>query len=343
MKQIVVVGGRGFVGKAVCESLLKNPNFHVSVAGRHPDDKVHCDLTKPETFSNLKTFDYIINCADNFQASPLNLMKYALENGLVMVECTADPMTIKSAIDSFSSPETPYLGSVILGAGLFPGLSNILARDVVASLHTKPTALKISIFISPLSQAGRSTCRLMAEHFCYQTLIIRKGKREISESLAPVSLNSSSRKHFTGLRLFFPEVVMMQKSLQLDSIETFLVPMPGFLSPIIARLRKLLSSSIFKGINVWFLKFLRNTLLGGKTSDIEILCIATGQNGETKESYFRTDDGLNSIASGVHVLVNSLGGKNPSRGLIMPDEVVSSWSEIEPLYNLLSPRDQKIR
>ncbi len=293
-------------------------------------------LTIPKLSKLSEVFDLIVNYSDNFKASPFELICFCLRDGSKLLECSADPLTIQNIFDRVHSKGN---GTVVVGVGLFPGLSNILLRDL-ASRVKQVKRLRLSIFISPFSQAGSSTCRLMAEHFAYDTCVIVDGQRVKRKTLEPVRI--SAAKPYSGLRLFFPEVVMLEKSLRIPNIETFLVPMPKILVTLLSLLRPILTFEFLKPINIFFLTVLRNVFLKGKPSTIRFHMIAVDAKGLLTESFFETDGGLLGIASATLAIARIVLSESDNLGLITADEVATSWTDVRSSYEATSPKDRVI-
>lgn len=337
MTKVIVIGGRGFVGQKVIESLKTDRRFEVYLASRTPqnDLEIRCDLLDKSTYHNLTNHYVIINCSDNFKASPIPLAKFCLEEGLTLIETTADP-TVMDEILNLPHSEA-YSGTVIAGMGIFPGVSNIMASKLKSS-WSDLNKIQIVIHVSPFSQAGASTCRLMAVHFTYESLILSHGKRQFVDTLKPHVIKKGDSS-IRGLSLFFPEVTMLSKSANIPNIETYLATRPKILGYILGLMRRILTVKILVPVNAFFLLILRSTLLKKMSSKIKIECLGSNESGESKTITLSSVDGMDSLAKAIHASLNLIEKEQPKKGLLLPDQAFS-WESFMKEFQSLRPEDK---
>lgn len=213
--KILVVGGSGHIGTRVVSTLRSEPRFDVWVAGRRPSQYaqgVELRVDAPETFEQVSEYDVVINCTDTYSLSPVPLFEHCLRHDLVYVETTADT---SSYIDLYhcaeSIPADARRGSAILGMGIFPGLSNILAGDA-ARLLDRCESLDLHLSWSVLSGAGSGTCEVMVQSLARPIRHARDG--EIVEA-APIGKPQAVDVFeglATGFELGLPESFLLWKS-----------------------------------------------------------------------------------------------------------------------------------
>jgi hypothetical protein len=155
MSSIVVIGGNGFYGKRIVESLTAR-GHQVRVASRAAD--VSVDLGNSDTFAPLGHYDIVINASDSLAAPPDALAGWILKEGGVLMDLGADPTTVDRLLALDASDAK---GTIIVGVGLFPGLSTILAAEAQSEFDADEITLAIRL--SPFSGAGDGTIRLMTE------------------------------------------------------------------------------------------------------------------------------------------------------------------------------------
>jgi len=151
---VLVVGGRGYLGRRVVRTLALCDGLDVVAGGRGTDPAI--DLLRPDTFVGLDGFDLVINCADSVVAPPDAAAAHVLTHGGVWIETSADAATSQRLL---ALKAANPVGHVIVGAGLSPGLSTMLGR-YVADLASPCTRVDLGVRMSPLSGAGRGSCRL---------------------------------------------------------------------------------------------------------------------------------------------------------------------------------------
>jgi hypothetical protein len=147
--RVVVIGGRGHMGAAAVQA-LRVAGIEVASAGVSANNDVQIDLRGASTLSRLDGFDAIVNCSDSLIAAPDDLVRHVITRGGLLLESAAEPVTMRRLLDTRFA-DGP--GTAVLGAGIFPGLSNLLAARearAVGECH----ALELGIRWSPLSAGG---------------------------------------------------------------------------------------------------------------------------------------------------------------------------------------------
>lgn len=146
---MVVIGGRGHMGAAAVQA-FRAAGVEVASAGPSASNDLQVDLRDASTLSRLDAFDAIVNCSDSLVAAPDELVRHVIERGGLLLESAAEPVTVRRLLAA-RFDEGP--GTAVLGAGIFPGLSNLLAAEAaraVGDCH----ALELGIRWSPLSAGG---------------------------------------------------------------------------------------------------------------------------------------------------------------------------------------------
>lgn len=177
MSHIVLLGGRGYYGQHVRWALEQLHQVkRITVASRHPGpDQMQLDVTDPSSFAALKGCDLIVNCTDTVGAPPDALAQWCLHEGATLMDMGADTATAERLLALASEPNPR--GVVVVGVGIFPGLSTVLARQVAQSGAEPPQTLELGVRLSPLSGAGSGNCRLMAALLAQPGLRIEAGAR----------------------------------------------------------------------------------------------------------------------------------------------------------------------
>src|SRR5690349_6729231 len=136
MARILVIGGKGFLGRRVVERLEAN-GHDVAVAGRN--GPVLVDLATGEGLYRMDDYDAVINCSASTAAPTDRGMARVLERGGLWLDAGADPDAVARQL---APRGRPARGSVVLGVGLWPGMSNLLVADL-ARADGGPLALGI--------------------------------------------------------------------------------------------------------------------------------------------------------------------------------------------------------
>lgn len=193
-RRVLVVGGHGFYGRRIGKALRSIGGVEIVVGCRTgalppggPADArtVSFDLAKPETLEDGSRYDLVVNAADTIRAKPDATIRHVLRHGGCLLDVGADPRTTERllAID-----DRDARGQVVLGAGLFPGLSTLLAHDVRRSSGAADDALalELAILLEPLSGAGDGSCELMMEALETPSVRYESGQRVEGGTVGPI-------------------------------------------------------------------------------------------------------------------------------------------------------------
>ncbi|WP_280435940.1 NAD-dependent epimerase/dehydratase family protein [Nocardia carnea] len=153
---VLVLGGYGAVGTHLVR-LLRAQGIPALVAGRDPAraDRV-LDLAAMDSFvTALAGMSIVVNCAG---VEDVRLVEECTRRGVVFVEisATSDYVQVLEQVE----------GPVVLGVGLAPGLTTVLAADVLSS---DPGPVDIMIGLGAGEHHGPAatswTYRLLGRHF----------------------------------------------------------------------------------------------------------------------------------------------------------------------------------
>ena len=145
---ILVVGGYGAVGRALCRDLAAHGHLPV-IAGRHPEKGAELahglgttcrrlDIGDPCSWPPaLDGIDMVVMCIDQ---AGTDLAGHLFERGIHYVDLTATD----SFFRALEALPRPGRSSGLLSVGLAPGLTNMLAAALAATFET-PTRLDIGL------------------------------------------------------------------------------------------------------------------------------------------------------------------------------------------------------
>lgn len=120
MTKVLVLGGYGAVGIPLMKQLAKVPEISAYSAGRDPARAdVVVDLKEPGAYSTVvRDFDVVVN-ASGFE--DVRLADEAVRGGAAFVDITAT--------SSYCEELEAVDGPVLMGVGLAPGLTSVLATE----------------------------------------------------------------------------------------------------------------------------------------------------------------------------------------------------------------------
>lgn len=322
-KRVVVIGGTGFLGSRALTALRAAPGVDAVVASRRSEVRV--DLSDRATFEALRGAHLVIDLADATTSPPDELARWCLANGVALLETTSD----FNAIDRLKDlPVEGATGTLVLGAGIFTGLSNLIARDA-ADRVAPATSVSLAVRSSPYSGAGTGTVALMAAMLATSGASFREGRRVTH---APVERGPKIRfatATVPSLRIPLAEVVMLRASTGAPRVDAYFSPKPSLLVwAFLAMPAFLLKSSLFAGFMRFYFGFLRRFLLRSVTSSVELHAEASGAGGNREVVDVVAADGMTvggvAIAAMAAELVE---GEALAPGVRMIDDVV----KLEPV------------
>ncbi len=319
--KVVVIGGSGFLGAKTVAALRRFPDVQVEVASRRGPLVV--DVGVPETFSALAAADVVVDLSDGTRSRPDALAAWCLESGKTLLEATSDAETIRRLVDAHRTAKGP--GRVVLGAGIFTGVSNLMARDV-AEAAGAGCSLTWAVASSPFSGAGKGTIALMVDGTKRPTVKTVDGKRvEHGLSRGPTIDFSGTLR--PTLRASLAEAEMLPVSTGATNVETFFAPKPGFLVTAFTMLpAALLAKSWFRALLEAYFTLLRRFLLRSVSSSVQMVARAE----KSEKVFTRTvscSDGMEAGAWALAAMAEAVGRTPPPVGLSFIDDVV----RLEPL------------
>ena len=166
---ILIVGGYGTVGRRIARNLAADYAGQVVVGGRHVDRAGRLalelghrsraraiDVTQPGSIASaLDDIGTVVSCID--QPEPL-LLYAAIERGLGYTDVTPHLMTRRPTAAMHETPAQRG-ARIVLGAGLAPGISSVLARVAADRLGCAVDRINSNVLLSigdTFGEASRS-------------------------------------------------------------------------------------------------------------------------------------------------------------------------------------------
>lgn len=336
--KVLLIGGSGFIGKHIKKTLKKyNPELHVITGTRSPKagDEIYFDILNEKLFNSLKNFNFIINCSDTFIASPLSIIDYCLFNNLVFLEITADSNIIEKILHQYRNTKQlnyKITGSVIIGLGIFPGLSNILAGYLLKNAYTKGS-IELGIKTNFFSGAGKSMAKLMVDMIDKNAVYyLEKEKREIQPmtkgTLFPLYKNGIPAHKYKSLYACFAEAVMLNFSTSASFIACYYIPSSKLIyfslrSISLFTNRFCFAKKIIVKVLYGSIIFIRNFLFKNVSTPVTIFCIANQKFSTASPEFltYKFEDGILDMTLMISAILKQISNKLPLKGVWMPDEL----------------------
>lgn len=318
--RIVVIGGTGYVGRRTVEALRRFPNVTVDVASRRGPLVV--DVSRADTFEGLRGADVVVDLSDGTRGAPDALATWCLASGLTLLEATSDAPTIARLRAALTGKPGP--GRVVLGAGIFTGMSNLLARSVADAVGPG-SALTLGIASSPYSGAGKATIALMVDAAARPAVRTVDGaRREGPLERGPVLDFPGLRR--PTLRMSLAEAEMLPHSTRASAVDTLFAPRPGFLVTAFAALpASLVQRRWFQRLLEGYFTLLRRVVLRAVPSAVELVAFAE-RAGQRAARSVRARDGMDACAWAIAALAEAVGRAPPALGLSFIDDA----AQLEP-------------
>ena len=282
------------------------------------------DVTRPETWSALDGADVVVDLGDATRVPPDELIAWCLSRGLTVLEATSDGPCVERLHQRFASATS---GRLVLGAGIFTGVSNLLARQAARDLGGAVERVTLGIASSPFSGAGAGTVALMLSAL-RQPVVRYEGGRRIEEvgmtSGRSVDFGAATR---STLRAPFAESFMLRESTGAHDVEVLFSPRPAMLvSSFKAMPRWLGASALGQALFGTYFTVLRRALLRGVTSEVELYAAAeatTSEDLRRAERKLVASDGMRAAAWAIAAMVEALlsGAASASSKVCFIDDV----------------------
>jgi hypothetical protein len=312
--RIGVIGGTGFLGQKTVATLASVPGAEVFVASRR--GPVVVDVEQPRTFEPLRHANVIIDLSDGTRSRPDALAAFALEAGVTLLEATSDANAVRRLIEAHRTSTGP--GRLVLGGGLFTGVSNLLARSVVDSAGPGAT-LEWAVSSNPYSGAGKGTIALLVEAAGRPAVSTVQGART-AQPLGrgpPVRLGGVMRP---TLRISLAESEMLPFSTKATHIQSLFAPRPAFLALAMASLPTwLLKQSWFRWWLERYFSVIRRFLFRKVASGVDLMARAT-RDGQAVERHLSCHDGMEACAWALAAMAEGVALRPPPPGLSFIDD-----------------------
>lgn len=321
MKRVVVLGGSGFLGSRVVTALKTVAGLDVKVASRHAELVV--DVTDPSTYPALEGAELVIDLTDATSHEPDRVLAWCLDRGMTVIEATSDAPCVERL---FRANQHRTTGALILGGGIFTGVSNLLARSV-ASRVTGARSVTFGVATSPLSGAGVGTVALMVHSLGVAAVRFVDGVRSDLQGLEAGPRLAFGSTHRATVRASLAEPFMIQQSLGVPSVDAYLAPKPGVLAALFLMTPAFAFTS---RVGQWLMRayftVLRRVLLRSVPTAVELVATASGASGKAT-SWVSTGDGMMAGAWALAAMAEVVQSTAQRPGVSFIDQVTS----LEPI------------
>ncbi len=320
--KIIVVGGSGHLGALAVKALRRDASITVLTAGRRASGEgaVRIDLADPATFPVVDGADVVVDVADTTTTRPDALAAYCQKRGVTFLEASSDrdAMARLLKLDAGGGD-----GAVVLGAGIFTGLSNLLAAAAAAKVKGA-RSVTWAVRTTPFSGAGRGTVALMASVLALPTVRYEGGRRVEGPPVLPGPRMAFPSGEEPTIEVPFAESEMLHRSLGVD-VRVAMSPYPNLLQRVFLWTPvSVLRSRWYGWLMGRYFSVLRRVLLAGRATPTEMVVRVEGGGGEAATMTLRADDGMRAGGVAIAAIARALAAKRPSAsGAVTVDQVMT--------------------
>lgn len=159
-ERVVVIGAGGALGSLTAQ-VFEDAGWEVFRGGRgaHRDgDWRPIDLDRPETIaSGLEGVDVVVNTVPHIGVLA---ERFVIDHGGVLLNTSALPVEY---VEPLRVRRSTALGTVVVGAGIAPGLTNLVAADLLAT-HPDADEIEVVFTLSVTATTGRQGVGFLHRH-----------------------------------------------------------------------------------------------------------------------------------------------------------------------------------
>lgn len=162
-KQVLVIGGTGHIGYCIAKDIQKQTQAEVTVTGRNFSfiqgfPFLQLDLNNldkiPEIISD---FDLVVHGAGPFHKRDGRVLKSCIEQGVNYID-VSDHRSFHCQVAGYHKQAKEAGVTAILHTGVFPGISNLMAREGVEALETTDS-IHLNYVVAGSGGAGLTVMR----------------------------------------------------------------------------------------------------------------------------------------------------------------------------------------
>ncbi|WP_013323556.1 saccharopine dehydrogenase family protein [Gloeothece verrucosa] len=170
MSKVLILGGKGRIGRSVAQDLVSHTDAEIIITGRtaknellqHNLDKsiklLMLDLDDLEELrKTIKGCDLVVHCAGPFHYRDGRVLKICIEEGVNYIDVSDHRSFFQKVIQYREEAQKAGI-TAILNTGVFPGISNSMVREGVEQLDQADT-IHLSYTVAGSGGAGITVMR----------------------------------------------------------------------------------------------------------------------------------------------------------------------------------------
>jgi len=332
---VLIIGGNGFFGSKLREEISKDHHFVVESGGRNKMSVAKTVIVDLNDFENaiitLVKFDVIINTAEPpIKKIIERLVHWVVNNNKLFIETTASIEHTLQFLDlerTYDNLKADGKGKIIFGAGVFPGLSNLMVSHHI-TFYPDQKNIILGLRYSIFSGAGKGMCKLMSKTLTEPSKWLINSKLEKGPPVAQQKKMVWKDGPHPSMQVYLADLEYYIQPPLLSSFETYLSLKPDWLNYTGSIFNLIPSNELIKDLMTKWFFLLRGKLFGKRRTDLEILV-----HDGTHRSILHVSDAFASGGISIAMLVSKyrLGGVFQGGGIYRFNSLIT----IEEIHGLL--------
>jgi NAD(P)-dependent dehydrogenase (short-subunit alcohol dehydrogenase family) len=303
--RVGIIGASGYMGEEAARALALLPNLEVVPLNRKGDlpRGRAFDLSDPLTYPAADDLDLLVNASDAARVSPIPFYEHALARGKLLLETTADRGAMAALIDRFRGQ--PSAGCLVLGVGIFPGLSNLVGA--AAAAKARPCKrLEVGLRFGPFSRGGQGMVDLAATMFRHDSVQVQDHELAPGSPIQDGPVLPFMSANWSTVIVPFCEPELLHLNRRAPSIVLAVAPAPWILRPMFLMLPLALArAKAFQALMQAYFALLRRVLFRWRRSPVEIVAVAHNAHAQRRLA-LKTPDGMRLGGDAIAAVVQAL-------------------------------------
>jgi len=294
-KKVLIIGGTGHIGQCVAQDIQKQSQASVTVTGRKssynqdfPCLQFHLN-SQNQIRKMISNFDLVVHCAGPFHHRDGRILKHCIEEGIHYID-VSDHRSFYFQVRDYHQAALEKGVTAVLHTGVFPGISNLMARQGVEALD-QVESIHLNYLVGSSGGAGltvmRTTFLGIQSPF---TAWINRQWREVAPYSEPEMVEFPQYGKVNVYWFDVAETYTLSESFAVDTVITKFASLPKFYNDLTALVAHRVPHSVLS--NPWVLEGLsRLSLVMARGTDfwsgvgIAVRVDVNGWQGGQKQCY----------------------------------------------------------
>ena len=254
-KKVLIIGGTGRIGQGVAQDIHKQSQGNLTLTGRKSFYSQNFsflpfDLNNQEPIRKIISgFDLVVHCAGPFHHRDGRVLKHCIEEGINYID-VSDHRSFHLQGTSYHQAALEKGVTAILHTGVFPGISNLMAKKGVEALD-QVESIHLNYLVAGSGGAGltvmRTTFLGIQSPF---TAWINRQWREIAPYSEPEIVEFPQYGNVNVYWFDVAETYTLAQSFAVDTVVTKFASLPKFYNDLTGLVAHRVPHSVLKNPSV---------------------------------------------------------------------------------------------